>query len=166
MYKKLFVLLSLLFLVGCTPDTVSTALDPGQDTVTVFDDYTPEGCTITINDESFDMTISSNPVDTAIVGTYVVEYEYDDYLCQRAVFVVDDVAPEGMLVQGVDTIRVGEEWVDAGVTVTDNYSDVEYSVTYPSTYSTDVVGTHTILYTLIDEAGNTTDIPRVVHVIE
>ncbi|QMS85094.1 DUF5011 domain-containing protein [Candidatus Xianfuyuplasma coldseepsis] len=166
MYKKLLFLLPLLFLVGCTPDEVSISLEPGHDTVTVFEDYTPEGCIITINDESFDMVITNNPVDTDTIGTYMIDYEYDDYTCQRAVFVVDNVAPEGMLLYGVDTIHKGDEWVDPGVDAVDNYSDVEISVTYPIGYSTDFVGSYTIIYTLTDEAGNVTEIPRVVHVIE
>ncbi len=66
---------------------------------------------------------------------------------------------------GVDTIKLGEDWQDASVTVTDN-SLGEITLTVSGTVDTSTLGTYLITYTATDASGNTSSITRYVTVIE
>ncbi|WP_299440747.1 immunoglobulin-like domain-containing protein [uncultured Aquimarina sp.] len=63
------------------------------------------------------------------------------------------------------TIRVGEEYTDAGVTVTDNV-DINVEVETTGTVDTLTPGTYIITYTATDTSGNSSSITRKVTVID
>lgn len=167
--KRLFlVFFFIVLLSGCVPKATIT-LDEGMDTVEVYDIYQIRGCTVTIGENEYSMRVVNNPVDNEVIGEYIIEYEKEvngkTYDCQRVVFVVDQTKPVVVLNPGIDTIIVGEEWTDAGVTVSDNYdSDVLVSLD-DSALNILVEGTYEVYYNAIDDSGNITTITRVVHVI-
>ena len=64
---------------------------------------------------------------------------------------------------GLDTVVVGGTFTDAGVSVVDY--DTTPTIVVEGTVDTAVAGNYTVTYTVSDDAGNTTIISRVVHVI-
>jgi uncharacterized protein YcfL len=169
MKKYIIVILFLLVLSGCGPST-EIYLEEGQDTIEVGDSYIAKRCFISIDGQEQRMTVVSNPVDVDVVGTYIVEYEYDldgdIYECQRYVFVTDQTSPSVSLNPGVDTIILGQDWVDASVTATDNYdTDLDIETIIPDGLG-DTVGSFYVEYMVTDTSGNQTSIRRAVHVIE
>lgn len=177
MKKLLGLFFLILFLTGCAPDANYT-LEAGNDTIEVFDEHELQGCSVTIDEIKYQMGVVSNTVNNQVIGEYIVKYEIlvkaRTYTCQRVVFVTDQTKPELTLFPGVDTILVGEVWVDAGVNVTDNYDqDVMVVFNYaglnievgsPMIFSS--VGMYEVEYTAIDDSENETTIIRFVNVIE
>lgn len=176
--KKIIVLLFfVLLLTGCTP-TIEYVLEAGTDTIEVFEDHDLKGCSVNINSQEHQMDVIENTVDNQEIGEYIVEYEVEVdeelYTCQRVVFVVDQTKPVLTLLPGVDTVRVNESWMDAGVEVTDNYDqDVMVLTIYneddfaaTSSISFRNVGTFEVHYVATDDSGNEATITRYVHVIE
>lgn len=169
MKRMLFVFVLLFVLAGCSPK-IDITVDPGVDTVEVFTEHTVNGCTLTIDETEYEMNRISNPVNTDVVGEYIVEYslkiEEEIYECQRVVFVVDQTAPEITLLPGIDTIYVGDKWKNGGAEATDNY-DSEIMVTISkNTVDEDTPGTYEVTYRAADESGNVQFATRVVHVME
>lgn len=168
--KKLLLLLPIvLSLISCSKDVINTELVAGYDIVKVNSEWVDEGCIINENDEKYiEMYVKTNNVDTTIIGDYEViytlAYDSEEYTCLRIVKVIDDEAPTIILNAGIDTIIIGEEWIDAGVTVTDNY-DNEVTVDIIGIVSNNFVGTYTITYTSTDSSGNSKPVERIVTVI-
>lgn len=176
--KKIIGLMFLILLLsGCVPQADFT-LEAGKDTIEVFENHVLNGCTATIDEVSYSMDVVENPVDTQVVGEYIVRYETEvnnsTYTCQRVVFVIDRTSPEATLNPGLDTIFIGQTWQDAGITVIDNYDqEIQVIVNY-SSFGVDGgnpmvflnTGMYEVEYTAIDESGNETRISRFVHVIE
>ena len=168
--KKLLLLIPIvLSLISCSKTVITTELEPGYDIVKVNSEWVDEGCILNENDEIYiEMYVKSDNVDTSTIGDYEVVYSLahnsEDYVCLRIVKVIDDEAPTIIFNAGVDTIIKGEEWVDAGVTVVDNY-DNDVIVVIIGTVSNNIVGTYIITYTAIDISGNSESIDRIVHVI-
>lgn len=167
--KKAFpILLLILLLSSCNVFKPMTILTPGNDNISVNTEYTPETCILNTGTEDLEMPITSNTVDTSKIGeytvTYSLEYKDKDYSCSRKVFVNDITLPEITLVAGIDTLFIGEEWIDNGVTVTDNYS-TNIEVSTSGTVDTSKAGTYKIIYYAVDEAGNQNSIVRYVTVV-
>jgi xanthosine utilization system XapX-like protein len=79
--------------------------------------------------------------------------------------VIDQTPPVLTLNLGIDTILVGEEWIDESATVIDNSNEaIEIVVT--GSVNTSVAGTYEITYTATDSSGNTSSIKRFVTVYE
>ena len=168
--KKLLLLLPIvLSLISCSKDIINTELEAGYDIVKVNSEWVDEGCILNENDEKYiEMYVKSNNVDTSTIGDYEVVYSLayssEDYSCLRIVKVIDDEAPSIIFNAGIDTIIKGEEWIDAGVTVADNY-DNDVSVEIIGIVSNNIVGTYVITYTAADNSGNSKSIERIVNVI-
>ena len=168
--KKLMVLILLVLLTGCQKEEVTVVLNPGYDIVGINTEWTDEGCSILIDNELQKvMTVSSNDIDLTALGEYNVvyekEYEKEVYTCLRVVKVVDHIPPVVVLNGGIDTIILGEEWIDAGATATDNI-DTELTIEVTGTVDTNTLGSYEIFYITRDDAQNTTVIKRIVNVIE
>ncbi len=168
--KKLLLLLPIvLSLISCSKDIINTELEAGYDIVKVNSEWVDKGCILNENDEEYiEMYVKSNNVDTSTIGDYEVVYSLayssEDYSCLRIVKVIDDEAPTITLNAGIDTIIISEEWIDAGVTVIDNYdNDVTLEIT--GFVSNNLVGTYVITYTATDSSGNSKSIERIVNVI-
>lgn len=115
-------------------------------------------------------------VDLTTVGEYKVTYCVTDQsgngpICtERYVFVEDHIAPTATLI-GADTVNleVGENWIDLGLNIRDNYygkDDLVTSVggTWPG--HTDTLGTFTIVYTVTDPSGNVDTVVRVLNIMD
>ena len=127
--KKLIFVVFLLLLVGCAKeDVIITTLNEGYDIVTVDTSWDDSGCVMSVNDEqTYNMAIDQNGISISQLGEYEVIYKKVfneiEYTCTRIVKVVDDIAPVVSLLIGLDTIVVGEDWIDGGITTLDNYDD-------------------------------------------
>jgi alpha-tubulin suppressor-like RCC1 family protein len=102
------------------------------------------------------------------LGTYeVVVMVRDEFLNSSSmtiyVTVVDTVSPSLSLKPSVDTIYVGDSYIDQGILVEDNtVTDVSISGSVDTLTS----GTYVLTYTVTDEAENSSVIKRVVTVVE
>jgi hypothetical protein len=65
----------------------------------------------------------------------------------------------------MDNIVVGNVWIDAGVTITDNSKEVIEAVV-SGTVDINVPGTYQIIYTATDSSENTASVIRYVTVVE
>ena len=179
MRKLIFVLLFVFILAGCD-STESFTVDedlhllPGQDTVEVFTDWIDAGAEMVINGltvkaEVLEAVVLENEIDTSVLGiyqvNYAVEYSGETYTISRFVIVVDQIAPEITLNIGIDTVIIGEDWTDEGVTIIDNSLEVIVA-TLTGTVDTDTVGRYVITYTAVDSSGNETSVDRIVNVID
>ncbi len=180
------VFLGLLFgLVVSLGISVSFAIDPdsfifrlnGEEVVEVpvFGTYNEEGAKLYIGGEdlSSHIVITGNDIDTKKVGSYKVQYKYDlnkgsknSKVITRVVKVVDNDKPT-LVLNGSEsiTIGVGEEYKEAGYTVTDNYdSESKLKVTVNNKVNNKVVGDYAISYVVEDTSGNKTVVKRYVKV--
>lgn len=178
--KTIFILLLLVVgLTSCTYITTTTTLgdftltielNPGIDTVEVNGDFVDAGARAYLNDAPYNqVTVSENNVDITKVGRYSIVYQttYGNETKEitRIIDVIDETPPEVSLNPGIDTIPLQGDWVDAGVTATDNSAlDVRISVRGGVVDSQ--VGEYLITYIVTDASGNQTVITRYVHVID
>ena len=139
-------------------------LNPGNDTVEINTDWIDAGAIVNIADNQYEM-ISSGTVDVTTAGTYLIEYIYENYMIQRMVIVVDTISPVITLNPGVDTIHIGETWVDGGVQVTDN-SLGQITIEISGLVDSLLTGTYVVTYIATDESGNSSRLSRYVTVID
>jgi len=170
--KKILIIISVLLLSGCDllgKETIETKLNPGFDIINAGEIHEDTGCIILIDNEEFDMEVSSNNVNEDILGEYLITYSYQyeeiEYSCSRYVKVIDDISPVVSLNMGIDTIIVTEDFTDAGITYSDNY-DSELEVVINGNVDTSVVGRYVITYQVTDDSSNTTEVVRIVNVID
>ncbi|WP_221798682.1 DUF5011 domain-containing protein [Oceanobacter mangrovi] len=151
-------------------DTVApviTLLGDASITLAVGDSYTDAGATA-LDDQDGDLTASitvSNSVDTSTEGTYTVTYSVQDAAGNTAVTVsrtviveavADTVAPVITLVgDEYITVTVGETYADAGATAIDDIDgDLSASIQVSGSVDTSVAGEYTLVYSVVDAAGN------------
>ncbi len=173
--KKLFlVLIFVLTLSGCdligglTPVVYDFELFDGQDTIEINTEWIDAGAVM-----YFDSTATGpnvfGTVDTTELGLYKIEYKSTnagvEYIIERYVMVVDETQPVITLNPGLDTVNLGEEWIDAGAVVLDNSLEV---LTYTVVDDVDIntVGRYTVTYTAVDSSGNETSINRIINIVE
>ena len=179
--KKLLISLMIIFLLfACTPqeddpDTddpikveIDFSLKEGQDTVEINTSWEDVGALFTVDGEE-QIVYSSDNLNTSQLGLYEINYEAthegETHRLTRYVIVIDQTPPVITLNPGVDTVKVGETWEDAGATVTDN-SGEELTIQVSGTVDVNTVGTYEIVYEATDSSGNTARIIRYVNVVE
>ncbi|MDY0278618.1 MAG: DUF5011 domain-containing protein [Acholeplasma sp.] len=175
MNKKLIIILlfilSPIILVACNAqiDDIDFYLNPGLDTVNLNSEYEDPGVTAKVFGIKRATEVLENTVDTTKEGTYYIIYKFDykDFYFEltRIVIVIDETSPVLSLNPGVDTIKVGQTWIDSGVEVSDNGED-DYTITLSGSVNTAVAGSYTITYSATDSSGNTSVLTRIVNVIE
>ena len=79
--------------------------------------------------------------------------------------VIDETSPVLKLNPGVDTINVGQNWIDSGIEVSDNGED-DYTLTVSGNVNIDIPGSYIITYSATDSSGNISVLTRIVNVIE
>ncbi|WP_199438531.1 immunoglobulin-like domain-containing protein [Vibrio owensii] len=127
--------------------------------------YNELGATALDNTGSDLAVVISGSVDTNTVGNYQITYYAEDeagngVTSTRTVQVVDRTAPVIVLVGGsVIQHALGSDFVDPGVSATDNY-DSSVEVTIGGSVDTSVLGTYTLSYTGVDSSGNETTVTR------
>jgi len=168
--KKLVLFVLVVLLAGCDGllmGDVSIELQPGKDIIVLGEQWVDGGCLLVDNGLSKEF-VTNDSIDSSIVGetliTYSTIHDNTAYICRRIVKVIDDVAPYGQLEPGIDTIYVGDTFIDGGVTGSDNYSET-VEITIENNVDTTTAGVYQVLYTITDEAGNETIITRMVHVL-
>ena len=103
-------------------------------------------------------TISMHTLRTFIV-TYQIEHEGVIYQVKRYIQVIPKEIPLVELNQGIETIQVGEIWVDAGIS-----SDTQIDYTVVGSVDTSQVGTYKIEY-IVTYLGHTFIKVRYVNVL-
>lgn len=169
--KKVILGLLLVFaLTGCKLNKeveFEYNLLAGQDTVEINTTWVDAGVEITFDGASTTVTSSDN-VDTTTLGLYKVEYtaefEEEDYIVVRYVVVVDNTVPVITLSEGLDTISIGDIWVDAGVIVLDN-SLGTVTITVDGSVDNNVIGRYVVTYTVVDSSGNESVVQRIINVV-
>jgi len=168
----LFLLLLGLFLIGCTPydpANLSITLSPAIDTIEIHSEYSDPGAKAYSGSFGIRATVLSSDLNTSVLGDYTIVYQVTwrdvTKTVTRKIRVVDSTAPVISLLAGVDTIRIGQTWSDAGATVLDN-SLASLSVNTSGTVDCNTVGEYEITYSAEDASGNETQIIRYVHVVE
>jgi hypothetical protein len=165
----MIVFTSLVFFLSACGSNVSTELISGKDTVNIGEEHILQNCLLTVDDMTYIMKVEDNPVDINEPDEYIVSYYYTveekTYTCERLVVVADIEPPSIELNPGVDTILIGAEWQDVGVTVSDNVSESDnISIQTEGDVNSNEAGTYQIYYMAIDEAGNQSLITRYVTV--
>lgn len=169
---KFMIIFLFFFLVSCTtvdPSNVTIELNEGIDTVEINTSFIDMGAKSKAYGFTVENEVISTTVDTTTLGTYEIVYQvsYKDVIKQitRMVIVIDETAPTGTINSGIDTVFVGDDWTDQGVTSTDNsLEDVQVSVT--GHVLTEYPGEYIIEYHLSDSSGNESILYRYVNVIE
>ena len=114
--------------------------------------YTDEGA---VNRFTGEILEAQGNVDTSLIGEYEITYQTFLQKMSRVVTVQDTTAPVIKL-QGRDImIAAGCDYIDEGVTVSDNYDhDLEGQVTVSSDVDKDKAGVYSIIYDVTDRSGN------------
>jgi len=158
-----------------TPPVITLVGSPTVD-VNVGDTYNDEGATAVDNVDG-DITsaiVTVNPVDTSIVGTYVVTYNVSDSAgnaadeVTRTVNVNADTTPPVITLIGspIVDVNVGDTYNDAGATASDNVDgDITSNIVTVNPVNTSVEGSYIVTYNVSDAAGNAADeVTRTVNV--
>ncbi len=155
-------------------DNVDILLNGLEETNTeIYEDYIDQGATIVgVDSDSYTYNIVHN-IDVSIFGDYIVSYElvneYNEVVktIERIVTVTDSTPPEVVLNGDYETtIEAGAEYIDLGVTATDNYSTELRIEVYSQLYETNKIGQFIVVYSVYDEYNNLTEIRRVVNIID
>ncbi len=149
-------------------DYLDFELHPGIDTIELNSSYQDPGATAKYGFKVLDVEVISNTLDVTTVGVYEIIYQatYGSLIqtLKRVVTVVDETAPTIELNPGIDTILVGAQWIDAGVTLSDA-SMMPIELTIMGDVGEDP-GLYVITYIAIDAYGNQAQKDRIVYVIE
>lgn len=161
------------YVVDTTAPTINLI---GSDPVTneVYNAYHELGATATdiVDGNLTSKIVVTNNINTALLDTYKVTYEVTDKAgntakLTRDVVVQDTTAPTITLV-GDDSITVkAKKWGTftdhKGATALDNYDgDLTSTITSTNDVKLSVPGTYSIIYTVIDAAGNTATLSRAI----
>lgn len=175
MNKKIIIILLLvlspIILLACNAkiDDIDFYLNPGLDTVNLNSEYVDPGVTAKVFGIRRSTEVLENTVDTSQEGTYYIKYKFDyqdfHFELTRIVIVLDETPPIISLNPGLDTIKVGQTWIDSGVNVSDN-AGTDYTLSVSGNVNSSIAGSYIISYTATDSAGNTSVLTRVVNVIE
>lgn len=167
---SLFSLLLIVILSGCTNanPSLSIKLNPGIDTIEVNSEFIDAGARATLNHRKHSVSILKNDVDITKVGSYSITYQttYENIskTITRYVDVVDQTPPMITLKPGIDTVVINNEWIDAGVSITDN-SKLDVSIETFGKVIISSVGEYQIKYVATDEFGNQAEAFRFVNII-
>lgn len=149
-YILMFIILSGLMIYHQTMPYMS--LEKGLDTIYEGTSYEDPGAIIRIGNITYIMT-TNDAIDANTLGNQSIVYEYEHennlYRITRYVMVIPYDNFTMILNPGVDTIQIGDQWIDAGVQ-TSHAVDVEvlsnlnrlragtYEITYRVTYLEEV----------------------------
>lgn len=165
--------------VNVNPDStppVITLIGASTINLNVNDTYNELGATATDN---LDGDISANviitgTVNTAVAGTYFVNYNVSDSSgnaaaqVTRTVNVNADTTPPVIVLIGSATINltVGDSYTDQGATATDNIDgDITSNIVVVNNVNTGLAGSYSVTYNVSDAAGNAaTEVVRTVNV--
>lgn len=134
--------------------------------------YIESGVLSTDNYDAKLTVLTTSNLDTSLLGTYKIEYCVTDSsgngpVCtERIVVVGDTTSPVVSLIGSTHQIvGVYTTYTDSGITAYDNDG---YFVSTSGTWQgkTDSIGAFSLIYTVIDNARNTTVVTRQIHVVD
>jgi len=165
----ILVILVVLSLSSCKKEpTVLVGLNPGVDTVEINEQWVDAGAYLTVED-LYLTGFSDDTVDTSSLGEYEVTYsilhDEKEYTITRMVQVSDQIAPILSILEGVDTVSIGEAWINGGCQVTDNSGET-LTCTTDTIVNIVIAGVYEVIYTAEDSSGNEGTITRIVTVVE
>jgi len=138
----------------------------GEDELTleVFDKYEEQGIGLLINNKDVSDDVSSEgEVNTDKLGTYIIEYIYNDKVyATRTINVVDTTEPIISL-NGDNQISLVEtsKYNEAGAISSDNYDgDITKGIKIEGNVDINKVGEYIVTYTVSDSSGNKSLITR------
>ncbi|GGA75520.1 hypothetical protein GCM10011369_16730 [Neiella marina] len=145
-------------------------------TITVGDDFSDPGSTVSDNVDSDLVAVASGAVDNMTPGSYVITYMVSDVAGNEATAtrtVVVEAAPisdsEAPVItlngESSMTLLVGNDYQEPGATVTDNV-DTGLVAAIAGSVDTTTAGTYTVTYSVSDAAGNQATATRTVIVNE
>ena len=152
-----------------------TLLEDSEVTLEVFSVYSDAGATA-YDSYDGDLTskiISSDSINTNVLGDYVVKYNVSDSSGNiadevlRTVHVVDTTKPI-ITFKGINpaNIYIGDFYNDDGATATDNVDgDITDKIQTINNIDTATVGTYTVTYKVSDSSGNEATATRTVNVV-
>ncbi len=163
-----FLILSLVSCTTINEDDLSIVLNPGIDTVEINSSYDDPGATAKAYGFTVENEVIFNDFDITTIGNYTITYQVDyknvTKTISRIVTVIDETPPTGVLNAGVDTIFVGDSWIDTSCIASDNSLD-EVIITVSGYVNVNIAGEYIITYILTDSSSNTTELSRHVFVI-
>ncbi|KFZ26634.1 MAG: Regulator of chromosome condensation (RCC1) repeat protein [Candidatus Izimaplasma bacterium HR2] len=129
--------------------------------------YTEPTATCTDNYDSECVINTDLVIDQDEIGNYLVTYSVEDSSGNlsevfRTVIIQDTTPPTVSLNSNIDTVMVGELYIDSGITYED-FDDV--IVTLTGEVDTTTPGTYILTYSAEDTSGNITVIKRAVTVV-
>ncbi len=110
-------------------------------------------------------------VNYSVIGTYtvtlsLVDESSNETIKEFDIIVEDTTAPIIDLIGDIEIeVVVFDDYLDEGATCSDNY-DTSCTIVTVSTVNVDVLGTYTVVYTVVDVSGNETIAERKVHVVD
>ena len=155
---------------------VITILGSNPVTVLLSAAYTDAGATAldNVNGNVTGSIITTNLVNTAATGTYTVTYVVSDAQLNTStstrvvnVVAVPDITLPVITILGSnpDSLLVGGVYTDVGATATDDVDgNITSNITLVSTVNTAIAGAYSVVYTVIDGAGNSASSTRIVNV--
>ena len=163
------------FAVDTTPPVI-TLVGSSSVTLAPFATYNDAGATATDNIDGVitSKIVTANPVNTSILGTYLVTYNVSDAAGNAAVqkvrtVKVADTTKPVVKINGSSsvTLQINNPYTELGATATDNYDgDITARIVTAGTVNTTVFGTYYITYTATDSSNNTTVAKRTVKVAD
>lgn len=168
--QLIIFILTAILLTGCTELSVNYLvfeLNPGVDTIEINEQYVDNGAYASYGFKEVVVTVIENTIDSTTIGEYEIVYQavYKDLVqtLVRKVTVVDETPPQLTLKPGVDTIVLGDTWIDASVDVYDE-SNQDVTLLVIGEVQNEV-GSYEIIYQATDASGNISRISRIVYVI-
>ena len=154
-------------------DTISPELlligDSNID-IEVHGDYIDQGISYSDNSASELVFKVNDNINFSLLGSYTISYKVTDESGNfstiiRTINIVDTTSPVAYLIASIDTVFIGEEYIDPLVTYSDNYS-LELELTINGIVDTNFAGEYIVEYVVVDENLNETTIYRYVNVID
>jgi phage terminase large subunit len=143
-------------------------INPGIDTIEINSVYVDPGAVAFYGESPVTVIADVTDLDVTKLGVYEIVYraEAGELVKEtiRMVTVLDETPPVVTLNEGVDTIREGSSWIDAGITVDDN-SLGEVAIVTEGQVSCEVAGEYLIKYIVTDSSGNVTEMVRYINVL-
>ena len=159
-----------------TQKPIITLNDEATITIENGETYIEQGAVWNDNvDGTGSAVIGGDTVNTNILGTYTIRYNYTDSSgnaadeVTRTVSVVDTQKPIITLLGDSEvTIEVFSDYFDAGITAYDSYDgDLANKIIVSNSVDPNVLGDYFIKYNVSDSSGNAADeVSRVVYVVD
>ena len=165
--RNLILIAALIAIISVILKTVPVFMEMLGDkemTLEVFSDFEDPGAISTITNETI---TGKGEVDTSVVGDYIVKYHGFLQTFKRKVHVVDTTEPVIEIAERDLMILKGDDYSIPEAVAVDNYDkDLSKNITISDDIDNQKAGTYSIVYSVIDRSGNSTEKSLNVYVLE